>query len=66
MANHRKLIAAVIGAIVTILATQGVSVDSEIVTVVTTLLTALAVYLVPNAPSVVYYEDDAPQSNFTT
>ena len=48
MQNHRKLIAAVIGAIVTILATQGISVDAEIVVSVTTLLTALAVYIVPN------------------
>lgn len=66
MANHRKLIAAVIGAIVTILATQGVSVDPEIVAAVTTLLTAVAVYLVPNAPNVVYYNDDTPQDRFTT
>jgi len=66
MANHRKLIAAVIGAIVTILATQGVSVDPEIVAAVTTLLTAAAVYLVPNTPKIVYYQDDTPQDRFTT
>jgi len=59
--SHRKLIAAVIGAIVTILATQGFSVDAEIVAAVTTLLTALAVYLVPNGPQIEFYENDQPE-----
>ena len=59
--SHKKFIAAVIGAIVTILATQGVSVDPEIVAAVTTLLTAAAVYLIPNGPQVEFYEKD-PQS----
>jgi hypothetical protein len=50
MSEYRKTVAAVIGAIVTILATQGVSVEPEIVIAVTTLITALLVYLVPNDP----------------
>ena len=47
-----------IGAIVTILATQGISVDAEIVTAVTTLLTALAVWLVPNDVAVKFFDED--------
>jgi hypothetical protein len=66
MATHRKFIAAVIGAIVTILATQGVSVDPEIVAAVTTLVTAIVVWLVPNAPFVEVYADNEPQNRFTT
>jgi uncharacterized membrane protein (DUF441 family) len=58
MPQYRKFIAAVIGAIVTILATQGVSVDPEIVTAVTTLLTAIAVLLIPNQTSIEFYNED--------
>jgi hypothetical protein len=54
--NHRKMIAAVIGAIVTIAAVSGFSVDAEIVAAVTTLVTAIVVYLVPNAIPVDYYQ----------
>ena len=50
MSEYRKTVAAVIGAIVTILATQGVSVNQEIVVAVTTLITVALVYLVPNSP----------------
>lgn len=56
--THRKFIAAVIGAIVTILATQGFSVDPEIAAAVTTLVTAVAVYLVPNGPKFEFYTQD--------
>jgi hypothetical protein len=48
LSQYRKTVIAVIGAIVTILATQGVSVDQEIVTAVTTLITAALVFIVPN------------------
>jgi hypothetical protein len=42
-------------------------VDPEIVAAVTTLLTAIVVWLVPNAPYVEFYADDEPgQSRFTT
>lgn len=54
--NHRKMIAAVIGAIVTIAAVAGFSVDAEIVAAVTTLVTAIVVYLVPNNIPVDYYQ----------
>ena len=46
--QYRKLIVAVIGAVVTILAVAGIDADAEIVAAVTTLLTAASVYLVPN------------------
>ena len=58
MSQYRKFVAAVIGAIVTLLATQGVSVDAEIVTAVTTLLTAVAVLLIPNRSSIQFYNED--------
>ena len=56
--NHRKVIAAVIGAIVTLVAIAGFSVDPEIVAAVTTLLTAIAVYFVPNKSLVEFYAED--------
>lgn len=56
--NHRKVIAAVIGAIVTIAAVAGFSVDAEIVAAATTLVTAIVVYLVPNAIPVEYYQGE--------
>jgi hypothetical protein len=56
--QYRKAIAAVIGAIVTILATQGISVDAELVAAVTTLLTALAVWLIPNDVAVKFFDED--------
>jgi hypothetical protein len=60
--THRKFVAAVIGAIVTIAATQGFTVDPELVAAVTTLITALVVYLVPNGPHVELYNQDlAPE-----
>lgn len=46
--QYRKAIVAVIGAIVAFLATQGIDVDPSLVTGITTILTALAVYAVPN------------------
>lgn len=56
--THRKFVAAVIGAIVTIAATQGFTVDPEIVAAVTTLVTAAAVYLIPNGPRIEFYNED--------
>ena len=58
MTHYRKFIAAVVGAIVTIAATQGFSVDPEIVAAVTTLLTAVAVLIVPNRTSIQFYDED--------
>ena len=58
MAQYRKFVAAVIGAIVTILATQGFSVDPEIAAAVTTLLTAVVVLLVPNRSNIRFYDED--------
>lgn len=49
MNEYNKAITAVIGAIVAILAAAGIDVDPAISTAVVTLITALAVYLVPNA-----------------
>ena len=49
MAEYKKSIVAVIGAIVTILAVNGVDVDPELVAAVTTLITASLVWWVPNA-----------------
>lgn len=48
LAQYRKAITAVLGAIVTVLATQGIDVDPGLVAAVSTVLTALLVYLVPN------------------
>jgi len=58
LTHYRKFIAAVIGAIVTILATQDVSVDPEIAAAVTTLVTAVAVLLIPNEVGVRYFDED--------
>lgn len=58
IAKYRKFIAAVIGAIVTILATQDVSVDPEIVAAATTLLTAIAVLAIPNKTASKFFDDD--------
>lgn len=46
MSNYKKLIAAIIGLIVTV----GI-VDSETAQAIGAVLTALAVYVVPNEPS---------------
>lgn len=50
MSQYRKTVAAVVGAIVTILVASGIieGIDPSIQAAVTTLLTAAAVYLVPN------------------
>ena len=58
VAKYRKFIAAVLGAIVTILATQDVSVDPEIVAAVTTLLTAIAVLVIPNNTATKFFDED--------
>lgn len=58
VAKYRKFIAAVIGAIVTILATQDVSVDPEIVAAATTLLTAIAVLVIPNKTATKFFDED--------
>jgi hypothetical protein len=48
LSQYRKTLVAVIGAVVTILAINGVDVDPELVTSITTLLTAFLVWRVPN------------------
>ena len=48
LASYRKTIVAVIGAVVTILAINGVETDPELVTAITTLATAAVVWFVPN------------------
>jgi hypothetical protein len=48
LTRYRKTVIAVIGAVVSILAIQGIDVDPELVGAVTTLATAALVFLVPN------------------
>lgn len=48
MSHIRKAIVAVVGAVVAILATAGYDVDDDTVAAVISLLTAVAVYIVPN------------------
>ena len=48
MKQYRKAITAVIGAIVAVLAVANIDVDEETVAAVTTLATALLVYVIPN------------------
>jgi hypothetical protein len=48
LSQYRKSVVALIGAVVTILALNGVNVDAEIVTAITTLITASLVFVVPN------------------
>lgn len=56
MQEYNKLFVAVIGAVVAILATAGIDIAPEISTAVVTLLTALAVFLVPNEPGPADFE----------
>lgn len=46
--QYRKTAVAVIGAVVTILAINGVNLDPALVTAITTLVTAALVFAVPN------------------
>ena len=46
--EYKKTIVAVIGAIVTILATQGIDVDPSLTVAITTILTAVAVWYFRN------------------
>ena len=48
LSQYRKTAIAVIGAVVTILAINGVDLDPELVTAITTLITAALVFAVPN------------------
>jgi uncharacterized membrane protein len=48
LSQYRKSVVALIGAVVTILALNGVDVDPEMVTAITTLVTASLVFVVPN------------------
>ena len=48
MNKYRKAVVAVVGAVVAILATQGIDVDEGTTTAVVTLVTSLLVFLVPN------------------
>jgi len=61
MTNHRKSIAAAVGAVITILSAAGLIdvVAPEVQAAIVTLLTVAAVYLLPNtkAPSLI---DDRP------
>ena len=48
MSHYRKAITAIVGAVVAILAAAGYDADDDTVTAVITLLTAVAVYVIPN------------------
>lgn len=48
LAQYRKATTAIIGALVTILAVNGVDLDPELVASVTTIITAALVWAVPN------------------
>jgi hypothetical protein len=45
----QKAVVAVVGAVVTVLAVAGIDADDEVVAAVSTLLTAVAVYAIPNS-----------------
>lgn len=49
VAQYKKSVVAVIGALVTIAAIYGVDADPELVAAVTTLLTAVGVWFFPNS-----------------
>lgn len=51
LAGYRKAVLAVVGAVVAVLATQGIDVDEGTSTAIVTLVTALLVYFVPNEPA---------------
>lgn len=51
-AEYRKLIAAVVGLAVTLLASSGVVVDAPAIDFLVAALTAFAVWKLPNAPQV--------------
>lgn len=57
MTEYRKTVAAVVGAVVTILVAGGLidGLDAQVQAAITTLLTAVAVYALPNkkAPSLI-------------
>jgi hypothetical protein len=48
LAQYRKSAVALIGAVVTILAVNGVDLDPELVAAITTIVTASLVWFVPN------------------
>ena len=48
LARYRKATTALIGAVVSILAVNGIDLDPELVAAVTTIITASLVYLIPN------------------
>jgi hypothetical protein len=48
LSQYRKSAVALIGAVVTILAVNGVNLDTELVAAITTLVTASLVWFVPN------------------
>jgi hypothetical protein len=48
LAEARKFIVALIGAVVTILALNGIEVDQDLIAAITTLVTAGLVWVVPN------------------
>jgi hypothetical protein len=48
LSQYRKTTTAIIGAVVSILAINGVNLDPELVIAITTLVTAALVFLVPN------------------
>lgn len=49
MQSYRKAVVAVVGAVVAILAVQGIDVDPTLSTAVVTLITAFLVERIPNA-----------------
>jgi len=50
LAEYKKTIAAVVGAAVSVAATYGLNVDPSVTVLVTSLLTAVAVWWVSNKP----------------
>lgn len=48
LARYRKATTALIGAVVSILAVNGIDLDPELVAAITTLITAALVFAVPN------------------
>lgn len=57
MSEYSKAIVAIVGAVVAVLAAAGINVDPAVSTAVVTLLTALAVYWIPNVDPEVEFDD---------
>lgn len=48
MSKYRKAIAAVVGAVVAVVAVFGVNIDPQVSATVVSVLTSIAVYVIPN------------------